>query len=416
MDYSEKMLMKTPISDLKITDFDYTLPNEAIAYKPLEERDASKIMVIKKDTVEHGIYNQLSSFLSPNTHLVFNNTKVIAARMLFKNKNNGTIEIFLLEPIDGNYAALHQKRNSTWKCLIGGVKKWKDNETLKKDIEIDHQMISISANLITKESDYFTVTFTWNEAYSFHEITQAAGNTPLPPYIKREATSDDINRYQTVYAKHEGSVAAPTAGLHFTDKLLANLHQHGITKSFLTLHVGAGTFKPVTSSTIAEHTMHKEFFEVEIETIKWFSENRSSIIPVGTTSLRTLESLYWIGIKLFHGKCTLDAMNNLDQWEHFEWIALEQPDYKEVFKFLWMNMEASGIKVIHGHTGICITPGYEFKVAKGLITNFHQPQSTLLFIIAAMLGNRWKDLYQTAIEMKYRFLSYGDGMLIKMEE
>ena len=277
-------------------------------------------------------------------------------------------------------------------------------------------MISISARLIEKGSDFFKVTFTWDDPWTFYEIIQAAGNTPLPPYIKREATADDITRYQTVYAKKDGSVAAPTAGLHFTNELMADLDKHRINRSFLTLHVGAGTFKPVTSSTIAEHAMHKEFFEVEIETIKTLSKNSSNIIPVGTTSLRTLESLYWIGLKLFHGKSSLEAMNNLDQWEHFELMELEQPVHPTLFNFIINQMESSGMKVIHGYTGICITPGYAFKVAKGLITNFHQPQSTLLFIIAAMLGNRWKSVYQTAIDNQYRFLSYGDGMLIKLQE
>lgn len=408
--------MKTPIPELKITDFDYNLPNEAIAFKPLEKRDRSKLMVVKNDSVEHSIYSQLSSFLSPNDHLVFNNTKVIAARMLFSNKNNGTIEIFLLEPKDGNYATLHQRENATWNCLIGGAKKWKDNEILKKEIDSDGQHIIISATLIEKASDYFIITFTWDASCTFYEIIQAVGNTPLPPYIKREATADDITRYQTVYAKQDGSVAAPTAGLHFTNELLANLDKNKINRSFLTLHVGAGTFKPVTSSTIAEHAMHKEFFEVEIETIKSLITKSSKIIPVGTTSLRTLESLYWIGLKLFHGKSKMEAMNNLDQWEHFELMELKQPDYPTIFAFLITEMETQSISVLHGHTGICITPGYEFKVAKGLITNFHQPQSTLLFIIAAMLGNRWKNLYQTAIDNQYRFLSYGDGMLIQMQD
>ena len=407
--------MKTPIPELRITDFDYELPNEAIAFSPLEKRDASKLMVIRNDAVKHATYSQLSTFLPTNAHLVFNNTKVIAARLLFTNKNKGAIEIFLLEPSDGNYAALHQKKNATWKCLIGGAKKWKDNEILKKEIDADGQHILLNATLIEKASDYFMVSFTWDESFVFHEIIQAAGNTPLPPYIKREATADDVTRYQTVYAKQDGSVAAPTAGLHFTDELLEDLDKHNISQSFLTLHVGAGTFKPVTSSTIAEHSMHKEFFEVEIKTIKSLSKNSSSVIPVGTTSLRTLESLYWIGLKLFYGKCTLEAMNNIDQWEHFELMQLKQPDYKTIFSFLADQMETRSINVLHGYTGICITPGYSFKVANGLITNFHQPQSTLLFIIAAMLGNRWKSIYQTAIENKYRFLSYGDGMLIHIQ-
>lgn len=410
---TKKMAVMNAIPDLNITEFDYELPTERIAFQPLDKRDASKLMVIEHDKVEHALYHQLSQYLPANTHLVFNNTKVIAARLLFTNRTNGTIEVFLLEPLDGNYEALLKKNTTTWKCLIGGAKKWKDQEYLTKEIEFNGEKIAITVHLTEKARDYFLVTFNWKENYHFYEIIQAAGNTPLPPYIKRDSTAEDIKRYQTVYAKHEGSVAAPTAGLHFTDELLTDLHLHGIKKSFLTLHVGAGTFKPVTTSTIAAHTMHKEFFEVEIETINSLVES-SSIIPVGTTSLRTLESLYWIGLKLFHGKSTLEAMNNLEQWEHIELMQLEQPDPSTIFSYLQDLMEKESMKTIHGHTGICITPGYQFNIAKGLITNFHQPQSTLLFIIAAMLGDRWKSLYQTAIEQQYRFLSYGDGMLILM--
>lgn len=399
---------------LNLSDFNYHLPIDSIAYTPLDHRDASKLMVIKKDGVHHGHYNQLGTLLPPKAHLVFNNSKVIAARLLFHNKNKGTIEIFLLEPTDGNYAALYQKKTSTWNCLIGGSKKWKHPEVLKKDLTIENHDVSIFAELTEKKSDYAIITFQWNERWRFHEIILAAGNTPLPPYIKRAATPDDLARYQTVFAKQEGSVAAPTAGLHFTDELLKNLQQQGITTSFLTLHVGAGTFKPVTASNIAEHAMHKEFFEVEIETIKQLSEHTGPLIPVGTTSLRTLESLYWIGLKLFHKQITLQAINLLDQWEHFSLMKWEQPQHMMIFEFLFQQMKTSDMKVIHGHTGICITPGYEFKAAKGLITNFHQPQSTLLFIIAALLGNQWKAYYETALQQQYRFLSYGDGMLILM--
>jgi S-adenosylmethionine:tRNA ribosyltransferase-isomerase len=217
-----------------------------------------------------------------------------------------------------------------------------------------------------------------------------------------------------VYATSEGSVAAPTAGLHFTDELMDKLRQNQLTSSYVTLHVGAGTFKPVTASSIADHTMHKEFFEISLNTLEVLAEEDQSIIPVGTTSLRTLESVYWIGIKIYHHLQDLGLMNNLDQWEHLDLINHEQFSYQTVFRHLIILMKAKGINTLHGHTGICITPGYPFKVAKGLITNFHQPQSTLLFIIAAMLGNTWKEAYKTAIEEKYRFLSYGDGMLIKL--
>ena len=406
--------MESLLTRLKTEEFDYSLPSDLIAYEPLEKRDASRLMVIEKNEIKHGYYNELHNHLSANARLVFNNTKVIAARLLFKNLQHANIEIFLLEPENGDYASLHQKETSTWKCLIGGAKKWKNKEVLIKQINEEQLTINLSATLVEKKDEAFVVTFQWNQSLAFYEILERFGNTPLPPYIKREANINDVNRYQTVFATSEGSVAAPTAGLHFTNDLLEKLRQKNIQLSYLTLHVGAGTFKPVTTSSIAEHTMHKEFFEVTVDSIAALCDASSNIIPVGTTSLRTLESLYWIGLKLYHGITGLSALNNLEQWEHFKLMKLEQPSYITIFNHLLEVMKKNGMQTIHGHTGICITPGYNYKVAKGLITNFHQPQSTLLLIIASMLGDQWKNVYKIAIEEKYRFLSYGDGMLILM--
>ncbi|MFZ9263210.1 MAG: S-adenosylmethionine:tRNA ribosyltransferase-isomerase [Chitinophagaceae bacterium] len=406
--------MESLLTRLKTEEFDYSLPSDLIAYEPLEKRDASRLMVIEKNEIKHSYYNELHNHLSANARLVFNNTKVIAARLLFKNLQHANIETFLLEPENGDYASLHQKETSTWKCLIGGAKKWKNKEVLIKQINEEQLTINLSATLVEKKDEAFVVTFQWNQSLAFYEILERFGNTPLPPYIKREANINDVNRYQTVFATSEGSVAAPTAGLHFTNDLLEKLRQKNIQLSYLTLHVGAGTFKPVTTSSIAEHTMHKEFFEVTVDSIAALCDASSNIIPVGTTSLRTLESLYWIGLKLYHGITGLSALNNLEQWEHFKLMKLEQPSYITIFNHLLEVMKKNGMQTIHGHTGICITPGYNYKVAKGLITNFHQPQSTLLLIIASMLGDQWKKIYKIAIEEKYRFLSYGDGMLILM--
>lgn len=406
--------MESLLTRLKTEEFDYSLPSDLIAYEPLEKRDASRLMIIEKKEIKHSYYNELHNHLSTNAHLVFNNTKVIAARLLFKNLQHANIEIFLLEPENGDYASLHQKETSTWKCLIGGAKKWKNKEVLIKQINEEQLTINLSATLVEKKDDAFVVTFQWNQSLAFYEILKRFGNTPLPPYIKREANINDVTRYQTLFARSEGSVAAPTAGLHFTNDLLEKLRQKNIQRSYLTLHVGAGTFKPVTTSYIAEHTMHKEFFEVTVDSIAALCDGSSNIIPVGTTSLRTLESLYWIGLKLYHGITGLSALNNLEQWEHFKLMKLEQLSYITIFNHLLEVMKKNGMQTIHGHTGICITPGYNYKVAKGLITNFHQPQSTLLLIIASMLGDQWKNIYKIAIEEKYRFLSYGDGMLILM--
>jgi len=408
------MSSKKNIKNLQTTDFDYSLPEELIAYAPLEKRDASRLMVIEKSQYKHTHFSELATDLPAKSRLVFNNTKVIAARLFFKTNQEKEIEIFLLEPVNGDYTSLHHKKNATWNCLIGGSKKWNKDETLVHAFPSISETFKLYARCTGRTEDCFVVQFNWDMEISFYEMIALIGNTPLPPYIKRSATAYDVQRYQTVYATSEGSVAAPTAGLHFTDELMDKLRQNQLTSSYVTLHVGAGTFKPVTASSIADHTMHKEFFEISLNTLEVLAEEDQSIIPVGTTSLRTLESVYWIGIKIYHHLQDLGLMNNLDQWEHLDLINHEQFSYQTVFRHLIILMKAKGINTLHGHTGICITPGYPFKVAKGLITNFHQPQSTLLFIIAAMLGNTWKEAYKTAIEEKYRFLSYGDGMLIKL--
>jgi S-adenosylmethionine:tRNA ribosyltransferase-isomerase len=408
------MTMKSTIQELKTADFDYVLPEELIAYAPLEQRDASRLMVIENSQYQHSHYSKLPTHLPPGTRLVFNNTKVIAARLFFKTMQEKEIEIFLLEPLSGDYNSLQHKKSATWKCLIGGSKKWKKEETLEHTFTSNDGIFILHATFNGRNEDCFVVTFDWEIDINFYGLIELVGNTPLPPYIKRAATAEDINRYQTVYAKSVGSVAAPTAGLHFTDELMQQLHQNNTATSYLTLHVGAGTFKPVTASSIVDHTMHKEFFEVSLKTLEELAELDRNIIPVGTTSLRTLESLYWIGLKIYHAMQDIGPMNNLDQWEHFDLMQLSQHSYQTIVQHIVVRMKEQGMNTLHGHTGICITPGYPFKVAKGLITNFHQPQSTLLFIIAAFLGDTWKDAYETAVKEKYRFLSYGDGMLIKL--
>ena len=403
------------VPEIKTADYDYNLPEALIAFHALEKRDEAKLMVVDKDNFRHKQYVDLPNIVPSNAHLVFNNTRVIAARLNFTTSHHAAIEIFLLEPSGGDYSSLHATSKCTWKCLIGGARKWKSNEKLIKLFSHKSMQIKLEATLNNRLQDHFNVEFNWTSDMKFHEIIELAGKTPLPPYIKREATIHDAARYQTVYAKEEGSVAAPTAGLHFTEELIERLHQQGICSSQVTLHVGAGTFKPVTSSTIAEHTMHKEFFEVSTKTLESFAEKDKNIIPVGTTSLRTIESLYWIGLKIYNGISALQPMNNLEQWEHFHLRKMNMPNATTVFNHLAETMHKNNVKVLHGRTGICITPGYSFTVAKGLITNFHQPQSTLLLIIAAILGDRWKKMYEEAIEKEYRFLSYGDGSLLFIE-
>lgn len=401
------------IPSINVQEFSYDLPQERIALEPTQQRDGSRLLVYKDASILHSNYSAIAEFLPHNAHLFFNDTKVIAARLLFKKNTGTTIEIFLLEPLDGNYEQLHKTHATTWKCLVGGSKKWKQNEVLIIEISTDKLKTFLTAKRIEKAENYTAVEFTWDQQISFSDIITATGQIPLPPYIKRETKEEDKTRYQTVYAKEEGSVAAPTAGLHFTQTIFDSLTLKGIEKSFLTLHVGAGTFKPVTTSSIAEHQMHEEYFEVDKNTIAILADTNKKRVAVGTTSLRTLESLYWIGLQLMHekGKYNLHALQ-LHQWDHFQWEEEEIKKSSVVFKFLFDLMEQENISKLIGHTGICITPGYSFRVIDALITNFHQPQSTLLLLIAAIVGDEWKKIYQIALDEGYRFLSYGDGSIL----
>jgi S-adenosylmethionine:tRNA ribosyltransferase-isomerase len=411
------MKMAPSIPAIDVQEFTYELPLESIAFEPVPERDGSRLLVYKDKEIKHSHYSQIAGILPENAHLFFNNTKVIAARLYFKKNTGSTIEIFLLEPLDGNYEQLHHTQVSRWKCLVGGSKKWKQDELLVASIHSSEIKTQLTAKRIEKTENYTSVEFTWDQAASFSELITATGQIPLPPYIKRATREEDKTRYQTVYAKEEGSVAAPTAGLHFTADIFESLMNKGIEKSFLTLHVGAGTFKPVTASSIAEHQMHEEYFEVDRNTIATLADSQKMKVAVGTTSLRTLESLYWIGIQLMQakGEPNLHALH-LHQWDHFQWKEDNMPTASIVFSFLLELMEQQNKNKLIGHTGICITPGYSFKVIDALITNFHQPQSTLLLLVAAIVGDKWRDMYNTALEEGYRFLSYGDGSILFVEQ
>ncbi len=405
------------ILEIKMEEYNYSLPLESIAMAPSANRDESKLLIYQNQLIKEDQYKNISHYLNSNAHLVFNNTKVIAARMLFKKITGGEIEVFLLEPANSmpHEQALQANSTSNWKCLIGGVKKWKNNEPIYCTTA-GNDPITISALLKKKYDDYYEVEFAWKPAsLDFSSIISLAGKIPLPPYIKREATSDDSLRYQTAYAKTEGSVAAPTAGLHFTPHIFNSLNKKNIAQSFLTLHVGAGTFKPVSSETIAEHTMHEEYFEVSKKIIEDLLDNDKMIIAVGTTSLRTLESLYWIGVKQVLQLNNEDEIQHVSQWENITLQTKSSVSKHDALKALIDMMENKNIESIIGTTGICITPGYQFKIAQGLITNFHQPQSTLLLIIAAIVGKKWKELYAYALQHEFRFLSYGDGSLLFIE-
>lgn len=413
-----ELMKKSPsIPLIPIADYDYNLPSDSIAEQPLAERDLSKLLVWRNGQIEHDQYLHLAKYLPTHSHLVFNDTRVIAARLKFMKKTGGSIEIFLLEPANGLYAALHDQHQTEWKCMVGGMKKWKPEETLELEYDDAGKKDSIKASLKERKEDHAIILFTWENALPFHELLTLAGKIPLPPYIKRMTTEQDATRYQTVYAQHEGSVAAPTAGLHFTDRIFRDLAAHAIDHSFVTLHVGAGTFKPVTSTTIAEHQMHEEFFDVELSLIRSLCNRQKIVIAVGTTSTRTLESLYWIGLQLM-GKKEDETLTqvHLGQWDHLALTKESMPDSVTVFAFLSSFMERKKMNSIKGHTGICITPGYRFRVISGLITNFHQPQSTLLLLIGAIMGDDWKRTYEIALKENYRFLSYGDGSLLFVEK
>lgn len=399
------------IPDFEMSAFDYHLPAEHIAEKPLPERDLSKLLIWKNREISHAQYVNLSEFLPENSHLVFNNTRVIAARLLFKKSTGGEIEIFLLEPHNGNYAALHDAGRSQWKCMIGGLKKWKHEEILSLSFSINNTLIDLKATCVERKEDHCVIAFEWEQNLLFHQVLESAGKIPLPPYIKRLADETDKERYQTVYAKEEGSVAAPTAGLHFTDRIFKSLEDKKITHSFVTLHVGAGTFKPVSTASIADHSMHEEFFEVDLSMIEKLCDDSKMIIAVGTTSVRTLESIYWIALRLKNndGK----SLNfDLEQWEYLDLITKQPPNPADVFQYLAAFMRERKMNTIKGFTGICITPVYEFRVIRALITNFHQPQSTLLLLIGAIMKDDWKRTYEIALQRGYRFLSYGDGSLL----
>jgi S-adenosylmethionine:tRNA ribosyltransferase-isomerase len=405
--------------ELKIIDFTYDLPQNKIAAYPLAERDQSKLLIYKNGKIGVDTYKNIDDQLTSETLLIFNNTKVVEARILFTKETGSTIEIFCLEP-DDRYKdvtnAMLQHSKVFWKCLVGGAKKWK-SEKLSKPIEINQESIVLDASIVEKKNDYFIIEFNWsNQSISFAELLHHAGIIPLPPYLNRSIEEADKTTYQTIYAKHDGSVAAPTAGLHFTDTIFEKFASKNIHNSYVTLHVGAGTFKPVKASKMNEHEMHAEYIDVTIETIQdLMNYSPKTIVAVGTTSLRTIESLYWMGVKLMHLKNQGEEKISIESISIQQWDAYELPqtiDTAIALKALivWMN-ENEMFRIVT-KTQIIIAPSYVLRVAKGLITNFHQPQSTLLLLVAAIVGNDWKKIYDFALNNEFRFLSYGDGSLL----
>ena len=395
--------------DIKISDYTYNLPDERIAKYPLAERDKSKLLIRQNGTIQQDIFENCANYLPEDAQLVFNNTRVIHARLFFHKETGAKIEIFCLEPVEpADYqVAFQETEEVTWKCMVGNSKKWKEG-FLTQTFEIDGKTIELTAAKIGQEGNSFHIRFVWNGGVHFSEIIEHIGQLPIPPYLNRDTEESDEETYQTVYAKIDGSVAAPTAGLHFTDPVIAQLAGKNITTNEITLHVGAGTFQPVKSETIEGHTMHHEQVIIPIEILRSFLENPKNIIAVGTTSVRSLESLYWIGLQLEEKR--FDPFHpEVKQWEPYTneaTISIEKA-LQNIIYFLTEN----GEKAIRFSTQIIILPGYDFKLISGMFTNFHQPQSTLLLLISAFLGNDWKKIYDYALANDFRFLSYGDSNL-----
>jgi S-adenosylmethionine:tRNA ribosyltransferase-isomerase len=400
--------------EIRIEDYFYDLPADKIALFPLEERDASKLLVYKNKRVTEDVYRNLAAMIPDHSLLVFNNTKVIPARLLFPKETGGTIEIFVLSAKDEDMGMAMQKKESVQvHCLIGGASKWKKGMILKKLIPLQGAMIPLKARWLEKETDSFLVELEWGTPHDFSTIVAAAGSIPLPPYIKRKTAEMDKLRYQTIYAKHNGSVAAPTAGLHFTEHLLKQLTNRNIEMAFLTLHVGAGTFKPVQAKTMEQHPMHEEWISVDIVLLEKLRNRETPVFAVGTTSLRTLESLHWLGVKVLENPFMKPEALYLNQWDAYE---LPEHDNRVALHALLVWMQQNSLRSIESHTRMLIVPGYRFRMVDALITNFHQPKSTLLLLVAAVTGGNWNEIYQYALNNNFRFLSYGDGSLLFIEK
>ena len=404
--------MTAKTEQIRIEEFNYPLPDERIAKFPLTKRDESKLLVYRNGKIDEAVFKQLSDYLPQGSMLVYNNTRVIQARMLFQKETGAQIEVFCLEPvIPHDYALVFQQTEScSWLCLVGNLKKWKEG-ALHKTIRMDDKEVVLSAERIKTTGDSHLVRFSWNNPQvTFAELLDAAGILPIPPYLHRETRESDLQTYQTVYSKIKGSVAAPTAGLHFTPEVLAGLDAKGFTREEVTLHVGAGTFKPVKSEVIGDHEMHTEFISVRRSAIENIRTNLGRIIAVGTTSVRTLESLYYMGRTLVNNPDATSEELVVTQWTPYN--DTEEVTAHEALTALLDYLDRNQTDTFLSATQIMIAPGYEFKIVKGIITNFHQPKSTLLLLISAFVNGNWKSIYNYALDNDFRFLSYGDSSLL----
>ncbi|UTA67513.1 S-adenosylmethionine:tRNA ribosyltransferase-isomerase [Emticicia sp. 21SJ11W-3] len=392
---------------LDLDKYTYHLPDERIARFPVEPRDVSKLLVYKDSLISEDRFYNLAAHLPKESFLVFNNTKVIPARLYFQKESGALIEIFLLNPVAPSTVisqVMETRDTCTWACMIGNKKRLKGRLTGKYSVHTKDDL-ELVAELVDNEKNY--VQFTWNNPeLTFAEIVRFFGQIPLPPYLKRETEEKDYDTYQTVYSKNDGAVAAPTAGLHFTEKVLFDLVTNDIEYDFITLHVGAGTFQPIKVQNVVEHQMHSEQIVFEKDFIKKLLANRAFVIPVGTTSMRSLESLYWFGVKLLEGNETF-FIEKLFPYQWQNEVSIEA-SLQAVLNY----MDLKNIEQLIGETEIFIFPGYQFRICKGIITNFHQPDSTLILLVAALVGDNWRTIYDFALENNFRFLSYGDSSLL----
>ena len=408
---------------IQIKDYSYYLPDDRIARYPLKERGESKLLIYRDGMISQDVYKNIDKYLPADSLLIFNDTKVIHARLIFRNSKDEKIEIFCLEPAEDNsetVTSMSNKKSVEWKCMIGRMNKWKE-----KVLKLRSDVLTLSAEIIEKKIDSYVIEFKWHpEELTFAEVIESLGEMPIPPYLKRDSEEIDDKRYQTVYARNDGSVAAPTAGLHFSQNIINNLKFKKIEADYVTLHVGAGTFKPVKSEILDDHEMHSEWIDIKKETIQKILNklltsdldirHKGIITTVGTTSLRSVESLYWMGVKANLNPDSKLHEIEIKQWDPYE-IDTELSAVESLNSILvWM--EKNNLYRLICKTQIIIVPSYKLKIADALVTNFHQPDSTLLLLVAAVAGNDWKEIYKYALENGFRFLSYGDGSLIFKNE
>lgn len=406
---------------LLIETYNYDLSDERIAKYPLAERDSSKLLVYKNGEISESVFSNISEILPDNCLLVCNNTRVIHARIVFHKSTGARIEVFCLEPIGpSDYVlSLSSTTGCEWICLVGNLKKWKKGK-LTQPVEMGGETVLFSAEKISTEGNTHRIRFSWdNDLVAFSEILESIGELPIPPYLNRDTEESDEETYQTVYSRIEGSVAAPTAGLHFTDAVFASLKKKNIKVEELTLHVGAGTFQPVKTDDVSEHVMHTETIIVPLKTIKHIRKKSGNIIAVGTTSVRTLESLYYVGSSLSLRDFPLKGENGaqepvvlkVGQWEPYT-LPENSISANEALQNIIDYLEENGLDTLHAETQILIKPGFQFRIINGMITNFHQPKSTLLLLVSAFVGDNWKNIYNFALENNFRFLSYGDSSVL----